>query len=125
MSDYDESLTYKKAVNGLEREQWLKAMQAEWDSLKSNQVWNLVFSSFNNRSIFRGRWVFKKKLGVDDKIVRFKARWVVKEFLQREKIDYNETYSEMIKLTRLDRGLVSLNLALAYSMLIVCYFWIW
>ena len=29
MSDYDESLTYKEAVNDLEREQWLKAMQAE------------------------------------------------------------------------------------------------
>ena len=29
ISDYNESLTYKKAVNGLEREQWLKAMQIE------------------------------------------------------------------------------------------------
>ena len=74
-------------------------MQAEWDSLKSNQVWNLVFSSFNNRSILRGRWVFKKKLEVDDKVVRFKARWIVKGFLQRKEIDYNETYSEVIKST--------------------------
>ena len=28
-------------------------------------------------------------------------------------------------LTRLDRGLVGLNLALAYSMLVAYYFWIW
>ena len=93
---FDEPFTYKDAVNGPEKEQWLQAMQSEWDSLKSNKTWKLVYPP-PNRSILKGRWVFKKKLGVDGKVARYKARWVVKGFLQRQGIDYNETYSGVIK----------------------------
>ena len=96
MDGLDEPYTYKQAVNGPEREKWLQAMQSEWDSLKSNKTWKLVYPP-PNRSILKGRWVFKKKLGVDGKVARYKARWVVKGFLQRQGIDYNETYSGVIK----------------------------
>ena len=57
-------------------------MQSEWDALKSNKTWKLVYPP-PNRSVLKGRWVFKKKLGVDGKVARYKARWVVKGFLQR------------------------------------------
>ena len=77
MNEFDESSNYKEAVNSPKRDQWLKAIQSEWDSLKNNNTWKLVYSSLN-RSVLKGRWVFKKKLGVDKKIARFKARWVVK-----------------------------------------------
>ena len=97
MDGLDEPYTYEQAIRGPEREQWLQAMQSEWDSLKSNKTWKLVYPPLNNRSILKGRWVFKKKLGVDGKIARYKARWVVKGFLQRQGIDYNETYSGVIK----------------------------
>ena len=96
MDGLDEPCTYAQAINGPEREKWLQAMQSEWDSLKSNKTWKLVYPP-PNRSILKGRWVFKKKLGVDGKIARYKARWVVKGFLQRQGIDYNETYSGVIK----------------------------
>ena len=96
LDGFDEPFTYKEAINGLEKEQWLQAMQSEWDSLKNNKTWKLVYPP-PNRSVLKGRWVFKKKLGVDGKVVRYKARWVVKGFLQRQGIDYNETYSGVIK----------------------------
>ena len=98
MDGYDEPYTYKEAMDGPEREQWLQAMQSEWDSLKRNKTWKLIYPP-PNRSILKGRWVFKKKLGVDGKVARYKARWVVKGFLQRQGIDYNETYSGVIKPT--------------------------
>ena len=62
----------------------------------------------SNRSVLKGRWVFKKKLGVDSKVARYKARWVVKGFLQRQGIDYNKTYSGVIK-----PGISNILLALA------------
>ena len=107
MDGYDEPSSYKEAVNGPEREQWLQAMQSEWDSLKSNKTWKLVYPP-PNRSVLKGRWVFKKKLGVDGKVARYKARWVIKGFLQRQGIDYNETYSGVIK-----PGISNILLALA------------
>ena len=82
MDGFDEPLTYEQAVGGPEKQQWLQAMQSEWDSLKSNKTWKLVYPP-PNRSVLKGRWVFKKKLGVDGKVARYKARWVVKGFLQR------------------------------------------
>ena len=96
INGFDEPASYSEAISGPEREQWLQAMQKEWDSLKENKTWKLVYPP-PNRSILRGRWVFKKKLGVDGRVARFKARWVVKGFLQRQGIDYNETYSGVVK----------------------------
>lgn len=94
----DEPMTYKQAINSPERDHWLQAMHSELDSLRDNNTWELVDPP-PNRSILKGRWVFKKKIGVDGKVVRFKARWVVKGFLQREGIDFNETYAGVIKPT--------------------------
>ena len=41
--------------------------------------------------------MFKKKLGVNNEVLRYKARYVIKGFLQREGIDYDKTFSGVIK----------------------------
>lgn len=43
------------------------------------------------------KWVFKLKQSLNDKITQFKARWVVKRYLQQYGIDYHQTYASVVK----------------------------
>lgn len=43
------------------------------------------------------KWVYKVKRDVEGKICRFKARWVVKGYLQQFGINFNQTYVAVIK----------------------------
>ena len=41
--------------------------------------------------------MFKIKYGLDDNILKYKARWVVHEYKQQYDIDYNEIWSGVVK----------------------------
>lgn len=77
--------------------------------VKDNKTWKLIYSP-QNRSVLKGRWVFKKKLDVNGRVVRDKTRWV--DFLQREGVDYNETYTDIIKFITFN---ILLTLTAAYD----------
>ncbi|GJS16719.1 retrotransposon protein, putative, ty1-copia subclass [Tanacetum coccineum] len=47
----------------------------------------------------RYKWIFKKKMKVDGTIAKHKARLVIKEFRQREGLDYFDTYSPVTRIT--------------------------
>lgn len=64
----------------------------ELDSLKKNDVWELV-NRPKHQNIVTCRWVFRIKRKPDGTIDRYKARLVARGFSQKSGIDYNETYA--------------------------------
>ena len=87
---------YEEAMTGPEREEWLKALKVEYKRHRDRQTWRRRRPPRGTR-VLKGRWVFTKKLDEFGNVIKYKARWVAKGFSQRKGIDYNETYSSVIK----------------------------
>ncbi|MFN7611034.1 MAG: reverse transcriptase domain-containing protein, partial [bacterium] len=101
-----EPQTYSEAVNSSDGQKWKEAIDEEYKSLIDNETWELVPRPAG-RNIVSCKWVFKTKLGSDGQIDRYKARLVARGFTQVEGIDYQETYSPVVKMTSI-RILLSL-----------------
>ena len=75
---------------------WRRAMEEEYDAFMDNNTWELVPRPAN-ANVVTGKWVFKHKFHADGSLERYKARWVLRGFTQRPGIDYDETFSPVVK----------------------------
>ena len=66
-------------------------MQSEMDSMSKNKVWTLSDAPEGVKPI-KCKWVFKKKIEMDGKVVTQKARLVAKGYRQHQGVDYDETF---------------------------------
>jgi hypothetical protein len=71
-------------------------MDEKLASLKKNKAWGLTEIP-SNRNIIQNRWVFKLKHDSSGGVQRFKAWLVAKGYNQRAGIDYEETYSPVVR----------------------------
>jgi hypothetical protein len=64
----------------------------------------------SGRKLVRCRWVYRTKSTVDGQINRYKARLVAKGFQQVHGIDYDETFTPVVKMDS-----IRLDLAIAVA----------
>ena len=73
-------------------------MDIEIQALKKNKTWELVPLPKGKKTI-GSKWVFKTKLKADESLERYKARLVAKGYNQNYGVDYEKTFSPVIKMT--------------------------
>jgi hypothetical protein len=78
--------------------QWKNAMDQEFTALLKIKTWHLVPQQ-HGANIIDCKWVYKIKKKADGSIDRYKARLVAKGFKQRYGIDYEDTFSLVVKAT--------------------------
>uniref|UniRef100_A0A2N9FIB4 Uncharacterized protein n=1 Tax=Fagus sylvatica TaxID=28930 RepID=A0A2N9FIB4_FAGSY len=76
--------------------QWCNAMDEEFSTLQRQHTWSLVPPPIG-KNIVGCKWVFKLKRNSDGSISRYKARLVAKGFHQQYGIDFEETFSPVVK----------------------------
>jgi hypothetical protein len=71
-------------------------MEDEYGALMSNGAWDLVPWP-QGSNVVTGKWVFTHKFRADGTFDRYKARWILRGFTQRPGVDYDETFSPVVK----------------------------
>jgi hypothetical protein len=82
----------KEAFSGPEAAEWRKAVQEEFDVLVNKGTWSLTKLP-DKRKLIATTWVFKRKIGSDGRVERYKARLCAKGFTQVQGLDYDQTFS--------------------------------
>lgn len=90
-----EPKTYKSASK---HDEWIASMQKEHEALMLNNTWSLVAPT-SDMNILGSKWIYKLKLNPDGTIDRFKSRLVAQGCSQQDEIDYNATFSPVVKTT--------------------------
>ena len=75
---------------------WCRAMEEEYAALLANQTWDLVPHP-SGCNVVTGKWIWTHKRRADGTLERYKARWVLRGFTQRPGVDYDETFSPVVK----------------------------
>ena len=88
--------TAAEALSAPDKSQWEEDMRQEMESLCSNDVWELVEPP-PNRKIVGSKWIFKRKKDAEGVVKRYKARLVAQGCSQQFKLDYEETFSPVVR----------------------------
>jgi hypothetical protein len=74
-----------------------RAMKEEYDALITNNTWDLVPHPAGS-NVITDKWIFKHKFNSDGTLEWYKTHWVLRGFTQRPVVDYDETFSLVVKL---------------------------
>ena len=86
----------KEALSGDEREAWVDTIEAELTQMEKVNAWTPVIPP-PDINVIPCRYIFRRKRNETGKIVRYKARLVVKGFKQQFGVDYTDTFALTIR----------------------------
>jgi hypothetical protein len=92
----------------LANQNWPRAMEEEYDTLLANHTWDHVSRPLGC-DVVTGKWLWTIKCRA---LERYKACWILRGFTQRPGVDYDETFSPVVK-----PAIVCTVLSLALSVL--------
>lgn len=101
-------------ADALQDKNWKQAMNSEYEALMRNKTWHLVPPQ-RGTNVIGCKWVYKIKRKSDGSLDRYKARLVAKGFKQRYGIDYEDTFSPVIKAATI-RVILSLAVSCGWSL---------
>lgn len=84
-------------VEAIKDPNWVTAMNNEMEALYRNGTW-VVTELPPGRKPTGCKWIYKIKYKSSREIERYKARLVAKGYSQREGLDYEETFSPVVKM---------------------------
>lgn len=90
---HEDPYTYSEAA---EENKWREAMDAEIESIKRNDTWELVDLPEGVKEI-GVKWVYKTKMNEKGEVEKFKARLVAKGYSQRQGVDYDEVFAPVAR----------------------------
>jgi hypothetical protein len=76
---------------------WCAAMQSEMDAVEKNHIWELADLPHGHSAITL-KWVFKLKRDEASVIGKHKAHLVAHGFVQREGIDFDDTFAPVARM---------------------------
>lgn len=87
----------KSYAQTAEDPRWVEVMELEIKALEDNHTWEIVTLPTDKRAI-GCKWIFKIKYKADGTVDRFKARLVAKSYSKLEGLDYQDTFSPVVKM---------------------------
>ncbi|GJZ61128.1 zinc finger, CCHC-type containing protein [Tanacetum coccineum] len=94
----DDPKTFDEAIKSQDVAFWKEAINDEIDPIMGNNTWVLADLPPSCKPL-GFKWIFKRKLKVDETIEKFKARLVIQGFKQKSGIDYFETYAPVARIS--------------------------
>jgi hypothetical protein len=100
VTEYKEPKNRVEALNGADKEEWIKAMNEEMKSMIDNRTWKLTELPEGRKAI-GCKWVFKRKRNTITGLMKYKARLVAQDYSQKYGTDYDEAFAPVVKATTL------------------------
>jgi len=96
LSEPDDPTTLEDIETRTDQHLWKQAMDMEYKSQMENGTWELVDLP-PGKVPLNCKWVFRTKRDATGKVVKHKARLVVKGCAQRKGLDFDETFSPVVR----------------------------
>ena len=88
--------TYEEAVSGYCNQEWQQAIEEEFTAHEKNNSWTIVQNTGDLEPL-DSVCVFKVKRNPDNSVKNFKARLCIRGCKQQQGVDYNETFSPVVR----------------------------